>query len=531
MKKYFVFLLFLQFWIETIAQTPDPIPPAEPAISQFVNLGTASNKVYASQFGTNPIKDGTGGADPGSFVMDQRHIYIGTHLYSGQGSPFAHAPGSIPAVQDTVTLEGFINGNVFTTPSPLFIFGNGGVVNFQSFIIDQSLGGTTEPIFLKNTDITIPTLGIYDPPPYINFINGKMYAVGDEKIILSSRKAYTQGGSSSSYFDGTMQKWGAICSCAPFVFVVGDQNIYAPLTVTGSNDNADGTPSSTTVRYYALNPGNTNNVTGDLASVSVKEYYSFNSNRLTDIAMEINHFTYGASDPSKLTIAGWDGTVWKNLQSFGGAGVVSGNTVKVTLPCDYCLPNPFHLSNYSKITLAITRSTLPIKWKSFNASQKDGKGLLNWTAETIDVKSFTVESSCDGISFHSIGTLPANPGNTYSFTDSLPCGKIVYYRIASNDFDGKKTYSQIRAVNFTRDHSFKVWPNPAKDWLNISIPSGSNKTKAELFNSNGNILINQEISILPGETHQIDVSSLPSGIYHLRVVNNSITHSENIIRQ
>ena len=65
----------------------------------------------------------------------------------------------------------------------------------------------------------------------------------------------------------------------------------------------------------------------------------------------------------------------------------------------------------------------------------------------------------------------------------------------------------------------KVYPNPARNNLNIDIVSGmAGNSSVRLINSSGQTMMEKEIRVTSGYTHTVlDASSLPSGIYFVRV--------------
>jgi len=85
------------------------------------------------------------------------------------------------------------------------------------------------------------------------------------------------------------------------------------------------------------------------------------------------------------------------------------------------------------------------------------------------------------------------------------------------------------AVNNPKDFSsFQIYPNPAKDWINISNPSEDTNLTIKLFDYLGQSVINKNLSQFTKE--KIDVSHLKSGIYFLQILkSNAILFSKKII--
>ena len=62
----------------------------------------------------------------------------------------------------------------------------------------------------------------------------------------------------------------------------------------------------------------------------------------------------------------------------------------------------------------------------------------------------------------------------------------------------------------------KLWPNPATEKLNISVPEGCNSFR--IYNQMGKLSLS---GVLDSQT-QIDISSLNSGLYIIRIANKSV---------
>jgi hypothetical protein len=76
-----------------------------------------------------------------------------------------------------------------------------------------------------------------------------------------------------------------------------------------------------------------------------------------------------------------------------------------------------------------------------------------------------------------------------------------------------------------------VYPNPVVDYLNIRMGEDVTGTvKVEVINSSGVKVVTDELSISPFAPARIDLSSLSSGSYIVRVVYNDIDVKRNFIK-
>ncbi|WP_205529494.1 T9SS type A sorting domain-containing protein [Taibaiella koreensis] len=89
---------------------------------------------------------------------------------------------------------------------------------------------------------------------------------------------------------------------------------------------------------------------------------------------------------------------------------------------------------------------------------------------------FRIERSTDGSHFETIGSLDAKgkAPSQYSFIDEQPYTGVSYYRLyLDNAEKGTGTYSRIVAATMKGEaFAMNAYPNPAGDYLNISIRGG-----------------------------------------------------------
>jgi hypothetical protein len=79
-----------------------------------------------------------------------------------------------------------------------------------------------------------------------------------------------------------------------------------------------------------------------------------------------------------------------------------------------------------------------------------------------------------------------------------------------------------------QDQKFSISPNPAKNRLNIILPSGMANAKVSVFNVLGKMVYSGDISNLNGS---INISNWNSGVYLVKVSSNDITQTKRFIKQ
>ncbi len=182
----------------------------------------------------------------------------------------------------------------------------------------------------------------------------------------------------------------------------------------------------------------------------------------------------------------------------------------------------------SSDTVCINVQPLPLKFIQFTAAPTPPKvGLIqakmDWiTANEINVSHFNIQRSTNGKDFITIGKVKANNKvlNEYSFIDNkLPITNdqlTLYYRLTGVDNDGKKQYSQIRNVELGIRNGVSVYPNPAKEVVNIV---GNDIKEVRLLNYLGQQIATGTNLSNNSNVYQLNISSLPKGIYLLNIFN------------
>lgn len=82
--------------------------------------------------------------------------------------------------------------------------------------------------------------------------------------------------------------------------------------------------------------------------------------------------------------------------------------------------------------------------------------------------------------------------------------------------------------NDYQDIDFTISPNPAKNKLNITLPSGVPSAKVSVFNVLGKLVYSGEISNFNGS---INISNWNSGVYLVKVNTNNLTKTKRFIKQ
>lgn len=184
----------------------------------------------------------------------------------------------------------------------------------------------------------------------------------------------------------------------------------------------------------------------------------------------------------------------------------------------------------------ICSAVLPIKLLAFTAEPQGDDNVLAWvSSEEINSSHFEVERSSDAKVFNAIGRVAA-AGNTstpqhYRFIDALPSAGKNFYRLKMVDKDGAIAYSPTRLLENTATIT-RLYPNPAKDFVQLAISSNNNGTcQFTLVSADGKRVKTQYIPVAGGTTaHKVDISQLSAGIYFAEITVNGKTKRVKLVK-
>ena len=181
--------------------------------------------------------------------------------------------------------------------------------------------------------------------------------------------------------------------------------------------------------------------------------------------------------------------------------------------------------------LAPAGTVLPVKFSSFEATPSGNSNYLTWKVGTEEnLSGYEVQRSADGSDFSKIGFVPANGQPLYSFVDSKTTG-LVYYRIKSIDLDGKYAYSIVVSLKGQQSNvMMKAFPMPVQNQVTIQHNSATNNSKIEIVSADGRMI--KSVSVSSGsQQSSVDLSSIKTGVYVVRYINNDNVESLKIIKQ
>jgi hypothetical protein len=193
-----------------------------------------------------------------------------------------------------------------------------------------------------------------------------------------------------------------------------------------------------------------------------------------------------------------------------------------------------NLSDRGTFTISAAGSPLPISLVSFKGDHTGNNNILSWSASsTVNSSGFEVQYSFNGKDFTNLGFVNTQQNNNtsgsisdYQYTDTKGIGGNIYYRLMQIDKDGKYRYSNVLLIkgNLIDQLSLNaVYPNPAKDRLNVIVSSPvNNNINIIITDLAGKTVKRQAFSVVNGGNNlDFDVSLLPAGSYFIKAICNN----------
>lgn len=181
-------------------------------------------------------------------------------------------------------------------------------------------------------------------------------------------------------------------------------------------------------------------------------------------------------------------------------------------------------------TTGLTNQPLPVTLVSFTGYYLDDSPFLKWTTATeINNDFFVVEKSTNAIVWENVGTVKG-AGNSsslayYSFKVKEPINDVTYFRLKQVDYDGKTEYSKFITLKSKASQlgGLKIYPNPCTGTINLYYTGEDlDNTFITVFNTAGECILKTLFK------NELDVSTVPSGLYYLQIVNSDESITEKL---
>ncbi len=179
--------------------------------------------------------------------------------------------------------------------------------------------------------------------------------------------------------------------------------------------------------------------------------------------------------------------------------------------------------------------TLAVTGLGFTISKKNNDAVfLQWSTYTENNnRGFEIERSTNGINFDSIGYVKslsfAGNGADYSYTDVLSNSGKNYYRLKQIDFYNNISYGPVKVIETVKESSFKIFPNPVGNELNIKLAVPLHHGQLKIWNANGQLV--ERSMIYGNRVISIPVKHLSKGIYTVEISDESFSSKSSFLKQ
>ena len=180
-------------------------------------------------------------------------------------------------------------------------------------------------------------------------------------------------------------------------------------------------------------------------------------------------------------------------------------------------------------------AVLPIQLIDFTATNVQNDYVaLNWhTASEENNDHFEIERSVDGSAYQKIMTIKAvgtsSTVQSYAAKDMNPVNGINFYRLKQVDIDNRYSFSAIQKVKFGKDVAPIIYPNPTTG-LFTAVTGSEEIMEIAIYTLQG-----RAVQFVMGnnlqEDMRVNVSSLSTGIYVLKIKTQSKTYQLKLLKQ
>jgi hypothetical protein len=356
--------------------------------------------------------------------------------------------------------------------------------------------------------------------------------IGIDDITIES-PAMTTGGDANAFIitsnTGTViaKNLGVGGNAAPYMYHVGtDPWSYNPVMLENM-----GTPDDYGVRVmshvyedgYGINPLMVDNPVVDrtwMVEEGTAGGSYVNLNPYWNAADEINGF-----DQTHVYVAHYLNGEWIGYTD-SALGAPAAGTFGTMFFAD-----ADSIENFSPFTVASAgQFPLSIKLENITAANVGARNRVNWSSAGEDPGDiYHLERSVDGRKFSLIADINAKgEASNYSYWDENPVIGRNYYRLRMEDLGGHIHYSKVVSAVVSgseADFSITAFPNPVSNKVSVAI-NGEISGKAEVIVTDVAGRVVRKAEEVKGSTIDIDMSSMPEGIYFIKYSDN--THNEAI---
>jgi hypothetical protein len=247
----------------------------------------------------------------------------------------------------------------------------------------------------------------------------------------------------------------------------------------------------------------------NITSVTVAVRYVNNLGQITETTpvAYVSGTCVGLTKPSDLSTTGWSANNYQIVFYVTGSSTNNGNNGSLIFLDTFG-------TNGTSATIV-----LPVRFAGLEGKTVGSSVNLKWNVDVeLNVNSYLVEKSVDGVRFSTIGTVAATGQRTYTYTD-LQASASAYYRIKSVDVDGKLGYSTV--INVRGNSSSVIIKAFLSNAHSLTVQyDGETAGRISVSTADGRMVKN--VTTAAGSQQSvIDLSSVQSGLLLVRFENAS----------
>ena len=180
-------------------------------------------------------------------------------------------------------------------------------------------------------------------------------------------------------------------------------------------------------------------------------------------------------------------------------------------------------------------SSLPVNLCNFEIlkSTENYNEIIWETKSEVNLKEFILQKSLNSVDFEDVAKIAPNiisSNGKYKYFDYWvsPASRF-YYRLKIVDYDETFEYSNVISVSKQSTYvSFSIYPNPAKDLVQLVLPLEFVDQKSKtisIFDTSGRLLYSKDISHRLDQIISLDISSFEKGNYFVSFISPAIKDS------
>ncbi|WP_291085787.1 Ig-like domain-containing protein [Flavobacterium sp. BFFFF1] len=344
------------------------------------------------------------------------------------------------------------------------------------------------------TDVNVELIPISSPRPGFTYINMIAYHNNSAQSVSGTLTF----GHDSIVTINSVSQGGIVNTATGFTYdfslpPFGTQNIYVLMQVPVIPTVALGDLLTNTVTIFVNDDAAPNNNTSAVTQTIIGSY---DPNDITESHGEkIVHSTFTADDYLYYTIR------------FENTGTANAENIRVE----------------NMLDAQLDEGTIEMVNASDNYTMERTESNLVWNFDNIQLPPVE-ENMTVG---HGYLTYRIKPKSGYAIGDIIPNTANIYFdfnpAIVTNTFN--TVFVSTLSIADANDQKLSAYPNPTKGMLNIS--GATVIENVVVYNLLGQVVLKKEIS---GNNGSIDVSSLPNGIYNVRIASAEAEKSIRIIK-